>query len=224
MSSQMITSWQDLESLVQEYGFLPFFANEIPGFSVAEHTPRERWFSDTLDGPWEWKGDVALNGKVVYGKFFEKKAGFVSLSWFADFANYRRDGYDFDSLYEEGRVPEKDREIVELLNERHAMNTKEIKAVLDYRKGGRTGFETVITRLQMQTYVTVHNFVYPVDQHGNFYGWGIAQYMTPEDKYGKTKVRAAYKRDPQKSKARILKHLKSVLPYAEEEALLKIIG
>ena len=43
---------------------------------------------------WEWKGDVARNRQLVYGKFFAGKAGFVSLKWFPDFCNYRRDGYD----------------------------------------------------------------------------------------------------------------------------------
>ena len=36
-------------------------------------------------------------GKVAYGKFFDKKAGFISLEWLPYFANYRRSGYDFDA-------------------------------------------------------------------------------------------------------------------------------
>lgn len=48
-----ITSYEELERLVLDMGFLPFFRNEIPGFSVEEHTPLELWFPDRedKDGP-----------------------------------------------------------------------------------------------------------------------------------------------------------------------------
>ena len=38
---------------------------------------------------------------MAYGKFFDKKSGFISKKWFSYFANYRRDGYDFDALWDE---------------------------------------------------------------------------------------------------------------------------
>ena len=50
----------------------------------------------------------------------------------------------------------------------------------NYRKGGNTGFDTVITRLQMQTYITIGDFVYSQDKFGRPYGWDIAEYTTPE--------------------------------------------
>ena len=216
---EMLYSWEDLENLVLEYGFLPFFTNEVDGFSIEDHTPARLWFSATEDGPWEWKGPVAINGKCVYGKFFDKKAGFVSLEWFADFANYRRDGYDFDARVDEGLVPYKDQDIYNLLLKRHAADTKEIKAALGYGKNGLKGFETVITRLQMQTYVNVQNFVYETTKEGEVYGWGIARYTTPEEQYGKTKVRKAYRRKPEQSFKRIIDHLEEKFPNASRESL-----
>ena len=85
-----IRSAGDMEALVQQWGFLPFFKNEIEGFSIEEHTPPEWWFGDSDGGegwgPWDWKGPVARTGSCAYGKFFRKKAGFISLEWFADFA------------------------------------------------------------------------------------------------------------------------------------------
>ena len=38
---------------------------------------------------------IARRHDIVYGKFFDKKAGFISKKWLPVFANYRRDGYDF---------------------------------------------------------------------------------------------------------------------------------
>ena len=45
------------------------------------------WFSDE-EGPWEWKGPVIRNMNCAYGKLFNGKAGYVSLEWLPDFANY----------------------------------------------------------------------------------------------------------------------------------------
>ena len=58
MDLPILNSAEELAELVNEIGFLPFFRNHIPGFSIEEHTPPERWFSDTLEGPWEWKGPI----------------------------------------------------------------------------------------------------------------------------------------------------------------------
>ena len=115
MKDFTIRSQKDLEDIALEFGFLPFFNNEIRGFSIEEHTPTSYWFSDEREGPWEWKGPIAVKGKLVYGKFFRKKAGFVSLKWFSDFANFRRNGYDFDSRCDEGMVPQKDQKHYELV-------------------------------------------------------------------------------------------------------------
>ena len=65
----VMDSPEAIRDAVRRLGFLPFFKNEIPGFSIAEHTPLELWFSDAQDGPWEWKGPVARTGECVYGKF-----------------------------------------------------------------------------------------------------------------------------------------------------------
>ena len=37
---------------------------------------------------------IAAGGRIAYGKFFDRKAGFISREWLPVFANYRRDGYD----------------------------------------------------------------------------------------------------------------------------------
>ena len=100
-----ITCPEALEEAVLELGFLPFFRNSIPGFSVAERTPPEFWFVKDRDGPWEWKGPVLRGGKCAYGKFFRGKAVYVALEWLPDLVNARRDGYDFEGMYADGYTP-----------------------------------------------------------------------------------------------------------------------
>ena len=223
MRFRELRSPEDIVALTAELGFLPFFAGEIPGFSVEDCCPPELWFSENADGPWEWKGPAARSGQCVYGKFFGGKAGFISKEWFPGFANLRRDGYDFDARYEEGLAARKDRAVYDTLTEHGALLSKELKRLCNYHKGGNRGFDTVITRLQMQTYVTIGDFVYLQDKYGQTYGWGVAQYTTPEARFGYDFVTSAYRKDPAESKADILAHLKSILPDADEAQLLKLI-
>ena len=63
---EALTGPEKILETVQRLGFLPFFKNGIPGFSIAEHTPPRLWFSDTEEGPWEWKGPLARTGDCVY--------------------------------------------------------------------------------------------------------------------------------------------------------------
>lgn len=75
----------------------------------------------------------------------------------------------------------------------------------------------------MQSYVCIADFVYMQDRYGRPYGWGVAEYATPEKLFGYDLITSAYQRDPQESKERILKHLQSRLPNATEMQLEKII-
>lgn len=213
-----------LEAMVQQWGFVPFFNNEIPGFSVEEHTPQEFWFSNDRPGPWEWKGPVARTGSCIYGKLFCGKAGFVSRDWLPDFLNARRDGYDFEARYEDGLVAHKDKQLYDTLAEHGPMLTRELKQRCNYRKGGNTGFETVATRMQMQTYLIIADFEYMKDKYGRPYGWGVARYSTPELQFGEDYVNGCYARPVEESWARMLEHLRQLVPYATEEQCKRILN
>ena len=85
-----IHSADELAAVVNKIGFLPLFSNEIEGFSVEEMTSSEHWWSgDTSVDPWEWRAILARRNDIAYGKFFNKKAGFISKKWFPYFAKKR---------------------------------------------------------------------------------------------------------------------------------------
>lgn len=158
--------------------------------------------------PLKWR--IRRSGKCLYGKLFNKKAGFVSREWIPDFANFRRDGYDFDARWDDGLASYKDKELYEAIAGEGRKLSKRLKEALNYRKGGNIGFETCITRLQMQSYVCIADFVYMQDRYGRPYGWGVAEYATPEELFGYDLITSAYQRDPQKSKERMMQHLSSI--------------
>ena len=222
-----IGSMEELIEAIDELGFVPFFENEIRGFSIEEHIADGCWYDDCGDGgfwpAWEWKGPVVRTIKCAYGKFLRGKAMYISPKWFPDFANYRRDGYDFDARYDDGLASFYDKELYELLDARAPILSKELKQVGGYGKNGRKGFDTMITRLQKQCYVVVSDFRYAKDKFGNEYGWGIAEYSTPEKFMGKKFSNAVYKRSPEESYARILKHFRKILPDADTKAIERIL-
>ncbi len=218
-----IASKDDLIRAVGDLGFLPLFRNSIPGFSVEEHASPQAWFSDE-PGIWEWKGPVIREAGCAYGKFFEGKAAFISAEWYPDFANHRRDGYDFDARYEEGLASYRDRRLCDLLKIHAPVLSKALKRAGNYKKGGSTGFDASMTRLQAQGYAIISDFVYMIDRYGRPYGWGVAEYSTPEIFFGDAFSQRVYMRGPEESHARILAHLKEILPGAGEDALNKFLG
>lgn len=106
-----ISSAEALADLVNDIGFLPFFRNEIPGFSLEDCAASDVWFPEHGEGVWEWKGPVIRIADCAYGKFFQNRAGFISRKWFPDFANYRRNGYDMDVLYDDGMARRTDLQV-----------------------------------------------------------------------------------------------------------------
>ncbi len=220
----MITSHQDMVNMVQQWGFVPLFRNEIEGFSIEELTPKEFWFSQERDGPWEWKGPTIRESGCAYGKFFGGKAVFISKDWFLDFANFRRDGYDFDARYNDGLAAYRDKTVYDILEERGELLSKELKNLWSYGGEKRKGFDSIMTRLQMLGYITTTDFEYMRDKNGKVYGWGVARYATPEYHFGKSFCDAVYKREPYQSRERILEHLYSLFPHADKTKLQKMIG
>ena len=218
-----IKTKDDLKAAIRKFGFVPLFSNAIPGFSIEEHVAASAWFHSGEDGVWEWKGPVIRETGCAYGKFFDHKAVFISRKWFPDFANYRRDGYDFDARFEDGLTSYHDKELYELLEANAPSLSKKLKRLGDYRKGGKKGFDSGVTRLQAQCYVVISDFVYEKDRYGNPYGWGVAEYTTPEKRFGKAFTEAVYRRSPQASYAKILKHLKSLFPDCEEDVIRKLL-
>ena len=227
-----IRSKEDLIEAVGRCGIVPFFSNNIKGFSIEENVDPRAYFSDG-PGVWEWKGPVIQELRCAYGKFFLNKACFISKEWFLDFANYRRDGYDFDARVNDGLVTYNEEYLYNLISSRHSMLSKTAKALGGYvkpREQGkdswqpRKGFDTTINKLMMKGYITIIDFDYEVDKNGEFYGWGISRYSTPEEFYGKKFADKCYKRTPEESYKRLFRQIKKLNPDADELQIEKFLG
>ena len=221
---------QDLIDAVQAFGIVPYFRTSIPGFSLEEHCHPAVLFSDTGDDTWAWKGPVIRESGCAYGKFFEKKAAYVSRELFPDLANYRRDGYDFDARYDDGLAKFQDKQLYDLIDAEGPILSKELRRTGGYAYSGRwqktegkKGFDASVTRLQEQCYVLISDFVYTIDKNGKRRGWGVAEYSTPEKHLGGAFTAKVYVREPKESYERLLEHLANLFPNARVTDLKKFL-
>ena len=209
--------------LVTRTGFLPLFSNSVPGFSVEERAPLRHWWTgDGLD-PWEWRKYMARSEKVAYGKFFAGRAGFISLAWLPVFANWRRDGYDFDALWDEGKASLRSRKVMEVFPEGTDLFSFEAKQKAGFGPGKEKNFEGTVTALQMKTYLVIRDFRQRINRKGKPYGWDIAVYSSPETVWGYDLVTSAYAEDPEKSRQRIFGRMRELYGVSDEE-IRKVLG
>lgn len=219
-----VKSSEELSDLIRELGFLPLFKNHVKGFSVEELTAADSWWSDRPEeDPWEWREVIAAEGKIAYGKLFGNRAGFVSKEWYPYLASYRRDGYDFDSRYEDGLASYKAKRIIEVLSLNNDILSNELKIAAGFGKGGDKGFEGALTLLQMQTYITVKEFRRRTNKKQKEYGWPVAVYCLSEELFGEEHVRSAYQLGTTGAKDYIVSHLKSRFPEASQAEIEKVI-
>lgn len=201
----MISTREGLISLVNEIGFLPFFSCGIKGFSLRDIADPAVWFVDDVDGPWEWKGDTD-----VYGKLFRGKAVFMSAEWYAILACYRRDGYDYEGMYEDGFLPHSAMRIMAELEKESVIST-DLKARVGMLEKD-SGFDNVMNLLQMKCFVLPTSFEYTYDTKGRRYGWGLARYTFSDKKFGALIEAAEAKYKPLEAKQLLMERVMAICP------------
>ncbi len=230
-----IRSWKELVNWVEEVGFLPLFSNDIEGFSAEEHVSPDFWWTgDREQDPWEWREIIAADQKVAYGKFFDKKAGFISLEWFPCFANYRRNGYDFDSRWEDGLANRREKKIMDQLTGRdeegeivfsdNRILSTDLKKIAGFGKGGEKNYPGIVTGLQMQTYLVIVDFHKRVNRRGMEYGMPVSVMLPPEAVWGYELVTSSYTESPRDSWMKLTGRVKDLFPEADETDIIKLIG
>lgn len=216
---------QELIDYINQVGFLPLFKNEIPGYSVEEKTVSTYWWSgNRTRDPWEWREIIAGTGEIAYGKFFHKKAGFISKEWLPYFCNYRRKGYDFSSLWEDGLAGIRQKRIMDLFKENSELFSCEAKKLAGFGKGGEKNFEGIVTELQMMLYLCVRDFRQRINKKGEEFGWHIAVYSTPEQIWGHDFITSGYAESPKASAERIYQNFNMFFPGVEERNLQRVLG
>lgn len=212
-----LRTWREVIERVNEIGFLPLFQNELSGFSVEEQVSDLFWWTDDPEqDPWEWRALIARTGEVAYGKFFDKKAGFVSKQWFPHFANARRDGYDFDSRWEDGLASSRCKKIMDHVLRRESVPSNQLKQLAGFGKGGEKNFDGTVTDLQMQSYLVIRDFQRRRNKQGLEYGMPVSIFTTPEALWGYDHVTSGYRYAPEDSRTLIRQQIARFFPDADK--------
>ena len=201
-----IRSQEDLEEAINHYGILPFFRNNVKRLSIEEMAPPSIIFGgNEFDGCWEWKGPIIRKRNSIYGKFFRKKAGYVSKALMPHFLNWRRSQF----VMREG---EKEEMIYDIISINDKITSTELREHIfgasrnhkrtmfdlpelessgqifpEKNKPSRHTLESPLQKLQMGSYICISDFKYKQTKKGEKYGWGVAEYtlleniFSPED-------------------------------------------
>ena len=191
---------EDLIAAVNEYGVLPFWTDE--GFSAWQMS------GVNFNAFWTLREQAINTNEFVYGKFVNKKATFVSKEVFPYLAALRRDGYDFDSLTDEGKAPRRE---VEIMN---AVGDKPTPSYTLGKSLQMKGFDGAVTSLQNKTYLCL-NFKKSA--------MGTALLCRPEDVFGYDYVRGKYSLTPQENAAELLRLAKGLYEF-DKKARDKILS
>ena len=234
-----IDSQTAMEEAISTYGVMPFFHNPVKGFSIVEITEPGMLFggNEGYDGCWEWKGPVIRERNSAYGKFFRRKAGFITLDLLPDFINYRRNKYpvkpdsteemllDIISLYD-GITSTELRKLIngslsDELPDMEAPSAKRGKGNPGAKKKSkRSSLEGPLQRLQMGGRLLISDFEYKLTKKGERYGWGVAVYSTPEIWLGNN---MHTDRTPEESFEFLVKNISSRIPWGTKKSVAKLL-
>ena len=221
MKYPKVNSATAMVDLIQQVGFLPLLYSGINGFSADEMVDPDCRYVLLDDGGWDWplwkwKGPIVTEGDCVYGKFFDKKAGFISRDWWPDFMNWRRATH---AAPLPGSIEET---ILMTLREHGSLITRELRSLCGFAGTKmRSRFDAYVTRLQMSCHIVTQDFVYPRDKHNREYGWGWALLTTPEQLLGKEQCHCEH--TPQESFDLMMNHMENILPHTRKQQIMRLL-
>ena len=221
-----ITDSASMLEAVRAYGFLPFFENAVPGFSVEELTPPSCWLSDEQLGPWDWKVDLVQSGEIVYGKFLcGGKAAFATVPWYAHLRAWR--------LSQEKYAPTAEGEqVLALVDETGSCVSRQVRERLGVRKSRA---DAVLAALMRDCRLVIGD-IQRVYRGPNleYKGWQTASYCRPEsvferpdETFGPWKIKGSSLQcdcSPEASFEKLRDHVLTLFPGADAKSVLKVLG
>lgn len=159
-NGQQLISVEDAENFVNERGIIllgPIRNLPLPSLSEADRTPPEAGFEITANA-WEWKEKLPGRKACMYGKFLRNKGTFISWELFAAYYQHHRtdDIDDSEEAYARGHLSRHQLQIVESLQERGPLSSREIWLSLRHAyHGERPKFVKDLEALQQLMLIAV---------------------------------------------------------------------
>lgn len=202
-----------LVEYINEIGFLPLLHMGLDGWSAEEAVDEECRYVTLPDGGWEWplwewKGDIIRESGCAYGKFFDRKAAFISREWWPDFCNWRRNVYPHP---EESSIEDM---ILQTLQENGSMITRDCAKPAALRER-RCAASSIPTSHVLKWAVISSRRISSIRKTGTGAttagGWSLL--TMPEVLLGKDSCHPD--RTPEESRRRMEKHFQGLFPDAD---------
>ncbi len=200
-TNRKIESTDDLLQAVNSYGILQFWSEE--------HLSAWTLSGVNFNTLWKLREEAVNSLQIVYGKFVDKKATFVSREVFPYLAALRRDGYDFDSLKDEGLAPNRESLIMSAVG-----NGTQPSYALG-KSLGIKGFDAASASLQNKTYLSL-TFKKSM--------MGTALLSMPETLFGESYVRSRYSLSVDECAQKIRSLAANGLSAFDEKTVSKILS
>ena len=153
-----------------------FALSRFFGEEICWHTQQQK------TDPWEWRMKVLHEKKdIAYGKFFFKKSGYITQEWYPYFYRIRRGNRELEEEYSAGNVTSYAKRIYELLVEYRELPLHLIKQYGGFSKEDKSKFDSAITELQMNFYITMCGNARKKSKKGEEYGWSSTVFCLTED-------------------------------------------
>ncbi len=221
---RVIDSLSMLEA-IKTFGIIPFFENQVQGFSIEEMTPPGSWFTDEDLGPWDWKVDVVQSGEIVYGKFLcGGKAAFATPEWYAHLRNWRLSQDKYKPTAE-------GRKVLRLIEKGGSCVSRQVRELLKVKKSKS---DSVLAALMNGTRLIIGDIqrVYK-GPNLEYKGWQTASYCTPEslferpaEEFGPWHIGGSTLKcgcSPEESYSKLKSHIKELFSEATEKQIDIII-
>jgi hypothetical protein len=191
--------------------------------SVPRGTPIIWHTGDPETDPWEWRIRV-LNERedIAYSKCFFKKSGYITREFYPYFLSLRRGGREFGDEYADGLISNYAKRIYDVISEYGVLPLHEMKSLGGFARDEKSKFDSALTELQMQLYLTICGTFRRRSVKGEEYGWNTTMFCTTERFWESTDVfdRAA-KLDEADAYAAICERVHKLNPNADEKKIRK---
>ncbi len=183
-SMKEIHSFPDFLDNLYEAGMSMGGENEEGVFGLSRYFGDEIvWHTeDAQTDPWEWRMRVLHErNDIAYGKFFFKKSGYITKEWFPYFYRIRRGGRELQEEYEEGNVSLYAKRVYDQLSEHRELPLHLIKEYGGFGREDKSRFDSAVTQLQMDLYITMCGNARKKSRRGEEYGWSSTVFCLAED-------------------------------------------
>lgn len=195
------------------FGLCSFFGEEIC------------WHMENPDtDPWEWRMRVLHERKdIAYGKFFFKKSGYVTEEWYPYFYRIRRGNRELKEEYAEGNISRYAKRIYDLLLEYRELPLHLLKQYGGFVKEDKSKFDSAVTELQMNFYITMCGNARKKSKKGEEYGWSSTVFGLTEDFFEGDIVKKAAALSYEEAYAKLEEQIFALNPSANPAKVKKFI-